>query len=110
MAASAMKPKVFYDHGQRILVGPLGFWRAGDSLSHDGREFFVGSVDWDGMAICYSGEYLDGLGAREPKRGPSRAEVLASLANVRTGYPVNERQKEQCRRIAAVGERLREAV
>lgn len=108
MGKDTVAPKVYYDWSpRRIQVGPLGFWRVGDSIPYEGSEYLVGSVDWDGMAIAWSTEYLEELGKREPWRAP---DVLKSLCNVRTGHPINERQKEQCIRIASHGERLREEV
>lgn len=106
------EPKVYFDRGWQMLLGPLGYWRVGDEIPLNGTTYHVGSVDLDGGAVSWSTEYLEGLAKREPHRGSTVAAVLKSLENVHTGkspLELTPTQIEQCKRIAAVGERLRES-
>lgn len=57
-----MQPKVFYDWGSRVQIGPLGWWNVGETATlDDGRVVHVGSVDLDGMAIAWSEERLQAM-------------------------------------------------
>ena len=104
------EPKVYYDRERQVMVGPLGYWKVGDTFEIKGRTYHVGSVDLDGGAVAWEHDYLLSLGGREKKRGRTVDEVLHSLRDVRTGKPVLEltpAQVKQCKAIAAHGERLR---
>lgn len=106
----SIQPKVYYDNGVQAIVGPLGFWRKGGTFALGDRTFHVATVDLDGGAVAWEAGYLAALCVREPQRGETAAEVLESLRGVHTGKPVEEltpAQVEQCKAIAAVGQRQR---
>ena len=106
------EPKVYYDRDRQALVGPLGYWKVGDTIELPGGTYHVGSVDLDGAAVCWKAEYLATLaGDDSNKRGRTIEAVLTSLRDVHTGKPILEltpNQIRQCKAIAAHGERLRE--
>lgn len=110
-ATARPEPKVYYDRDRQALVGPLGYWKVGDTIELPAGTYHVGSVDLDGAAVCWKAEYLASLaGDASSTRGRTVEAVLASLRDVHTGKPVLEltpNQIRQCKAIAGHGERLR---
>lgn len=110
-----MKPKVYYRRDPAFLVGPLGYWEVGDRIEGTHDTLIVCSVDLDGMAWAFREGFVFERGERvtqELEGDFSEAEVIKrgmqSLAKVHTPTGIlNERQREQCRNIAAHGRRLR---
>jgi hypothetical protein len=104
-----MKVKIYHDHGRRVKIGPLGFFRIGDRLTIRGQERVVATVDLDGMANAYS---LDVLEMHDENGNPTRTveqglKVMATAQGGDGATTLTPRQREQCKRIAAVGQRLR---
>ena len=103
---SAVEPKIYFHQGVRRLIGPLGYFPPGDELVIDGRPHAVGHVDLDGMACAWDVAYLTKDGA-VPLGYALRAVAGRSTANVGL---LNPQQVEDCKGIAAVGQRLRSQV
>lgn len=108
------KAKVFYDHGKCVKIGPLGFFRVGDVLTVRGQERIVCRIDLDGMAQAWTRDVVEMYDeSGKPRRSVQDGiQVLSGGQQAKaSGIPVswlNARQVQQCRNIAAVGERLRE--
>lgn len=100
--------KVYYNQDPRFVIGPMGYWAVGDEPILEGGDcVVVTSVDLDGCAIAHRREAIDRLAF---DRDLSWEEAMNSLSSVRTGWHpdnLNERQKQQCRDMAAAGARRR---